>query len=80
MITYGSETIDVKTLKQIHGDIENNIRDTNNSYTLDADDKMFLNLKWMFDTKVLTSDDFKNIVDKYKDNSNTIMWGLHKNY
>ncbi len=61
-------------LKQIHGDIESDIRDTNNSYTLDADDKMFLNLKWMFDTKVLTSDDFKNIVDKYKDNSNAIMW------
>ena len=61
-------------LKQIHGDIESDIRDTNNSYTLDADDKMFLNLKWMFDTKVLTSDDFKNIVDKYKDNSNAITW------
>lgn len=63
-----------KRLKQIQGDIENNIKDTNNSYTLDADDKMFLNLKWMFDTRVLTSDDFKNIVDKYKDNSNAIMW------
>ena len=37
-----------KALKQIHGDIENNIKDTNNSYTLDANDKMFLNLKWMF--------------------------------
>ena len=61
-------------LKQIHGDIESDIRETNNSYTLDANDKMFLNLKWMFDTKVLTSDDFKNIVDKYKDNSNAIMW------
>lgn len=61
-------------LKQIHGDIENHIRDTYNSYTLDANDKMFLNLKWMFDTKVLTSDDFKNIVDKYKDNSNSIKW------
>lgn len=63
-----------KRLKQIHGDIESDIRDTDNSYTLDANDKMFLNLKWMFDTKVLTSDDFKNIVDKYKDNSNAIMW------
>ena len=61
-------------LKQIHGDIESDIRETNNGYTLDANDKMFLNLKWMFDTKVLTSDDFKNIVDKYKDNSNAIMW------
>jgi len=71
---YEREEYRPKALKQIHGDIENNIRDTNNSYTLDANDKMFLNLKWMFDTKVLTSDDFKNIVDKYKDNSNTIMW------
>ena len=33
---------------------------------------MFLNLKWMFDTKFITSDDFKNIVDKYKDKSHAI--------
>ena len=44
-----------KRLKQIHGDIENNIRDTNNSYTLDADDKDVFKFKMDVDTKVLTS-------------------------
>ena len=68
---YGNERY---PLKQIHGDIENGVRDTDNRYKLDENDKMFLNLKWMFDTKFITSDDFKNIVDKYKDKSHAIKW------
>jgi hypothetical protein len=61
-------------LKQIRGDIENGGNNLDDINKLDANDMLFLNLKRMYDTKVITSDDFKNIVEKYKENLDVIMW------
>tara|TARA_Y100001935_G_scaffold101565_2_gene84364 strand:+ start:2786 stop:3856 length:1071 start_codon:yes stop_codon:yes gene_type:complete len=60
-------------LKQSHGDIEDGgeLDDINQ---LDANEMLFLNLKKMFDTNVITSEDFKNIVEKYKENLDVIKW------
>lgn len=61
-------------LKQIRGDIEDGGKNLDDINQLDANDMLFLNLKRMFDTKVITSDDFKNIVEKYKENLDVITW------
>ena len=61
-------------LKQIRGDIENGGKNLDDINKLDANDMLFLNLKRMYDTKVITSDDFKNIVEKYKENLDVITW------
>tara|TARA_B100000768_G_C11266305_1_gene371247 strand:+ start:155 stop:1186 length:1032 start_codon:yes stop_codon:yes gene_type:complete len=61
-------------LKQIRGDIEDGRRKLDDINQLDANDMLFLNLKRMFDTQVITSDDFKNIVEKYKENLDVITW------
>ena len=62
------------SLKQIRGDIENGGRNLDDINKLDANDILFLNLKRMYDTKVITSDDFKNIVENYKENLDVITW------
>ena len=36
--------------------------------------RLFLYLKWMYDTKYITTDDFKNIVEKYKEKKCLIKW------
>ena len=54
------------SLTELPADIENGLRNIDEIYELDANERLFLYLKWMYDTKYITTDDFKNIVEKYK--------------
>ena len=62
------------SLTELPADIENGLRNIDEIYELDANERLFLYLKWMYDTKYITTDDFKNIVEKYKEKKCLIKW------
>lgn len=62
------------SLGELPRDIENGLRNIDEIYELDANERLFLYLKWMYDTKYITTDDFKNIVEKYKEKKCLIKW------